>query len=280
MSDLNKKISIQKISNSPSINTEDYVAVEEPLEIQICSPKKDLSAAKSLSITMRTPGNDHELAVGFLCSESIISSHKDIDSITSIGEIQNKDGLQNIVRVTLNQSVDFDPSDLERHFYTTSSCGVCGKTSIEAIQAKGIKVNSSIFSIKKEKIIDLPKNLKKQQESFLKTGGLHAAGIFNSDGEILLAREDVGRHNAVDKIIGAMALNNDLPGKNRGLIVSGRTSFELMQKTIVAGIPIIVAISAPSSLAISLAEEYDITLIGFLRGENFNIYSGSQRVSC
>ena len=124
------------------------------------------------------------------------------------------------------------------------------------------------------------KYLKKQQESFLKTGGLHAAGIFNSDGEILLAREDVGRHNAVDKIIGAMALNNDLPGKNRGLIVSGRTSFELMQKTIVAGIPIIVAISAPSSLAISLAEEYDITLIGFLRGENFNIYSGSQRVSC
>ena len=153
MSDLNKKISVRKISNSPSIRTEDYVAIEEPLEIQICSPKKDLSAAKSLSITMRTPGNDHELALGFLCSESIISSHKDIDSIASIGEAQNKDGLQNIVRVTLNQSVDFDPSDLERHFYTTSSCGVCGKTSIEAIRAKGIKVNSSKFSIKKEKIL-------------------------------------------------------------------------------------------------------------------------------
>ena len=280
MSKLSKKITIEKINNSKSSISEDYVAIEEPLEIQICSEKSDYSAAKSLSITMRTPGNDHDLAAGFLFTESIIKKGSDIQSIESVGEVNQTNGQQNTVRVTLDISVDFDMDKFTRHFYTTSSCGVCGKSSIEALENVGCKVSKSKLKIAKSELIELPQKLREKQISFEKTGGLHAAGIFSSDGEIVLAREDVGRHNAVDKVIGSLYRENKLPANNLGLIVSGRTSFELMQKTIVAGIPLIVAISAPSSLAINLAKEYDVTLVGFLRGESFNIYSGKQRINC
>ena len=278
MSKLSKKITIEKINNSASVIAEDFVAIEEPLEIQICSERSDHSAAKSLSITMRTPGNDHDLATGFLFTESIIKKDSDIQSIESVGEVDQINGEQNIVRVTLDKSVDLEMDKLTRHFYTTSSCGVCGKSSIEALENEGCKVNTSKFSIAKSELLELPQKLRDTQISFDKTGGLHAAGIFSSDGEIMLAREDVGRHNAVDKVIGSLYRENKLPANNLGLIVSGRTSFELMKKTIVAGIPLIVAISAPSSLAINLAKEYDVTLVGFLRGESFNIYSGKQRI--
>jgi FdhD protein len=278
MSKLSKKITIEKINNSTSVIAEDFVAIEEPLEIQICSERSHHSAAKSLSITMRTPGHDHDLAVGFLFTESIIKKESDIQSIESVGEVGQINGEQNTVRVTLDKSVDLEMDKLTRHFYTTSSCGVCGKSSIEALENEGCKVNTSKFSITKSELLGLPQKLRDTQISFDKTGGLHAAGIFSSDGEIMLAREDVGRHNAVDKVIGSLYRENKLPANNLGLIVSGRTSFELMQKTIVAGIPLIVAISAPSSLAINLAKEYDVTLVGFLRGESFNIYSGKQRI--
>tara|TARA_B100001063_G_scaffold192901_1_gene184208 strand:- start:149 stop:991 length:843 start_codon:yes stop_codon:yes gene_type:complete len=278
MSKLSKKIKIEKINNSMSVIAEDFVAIEEPLEIQICSEKREYSAAKSLSITMRTPGHDHDLAAGFLFTESIIKKESDIQSIESVGEVDQINGEQNTVRVTLDKSVDLEMDKLTRHFYTTSSCGVCGKSSIEALENEGCKVNISKFSITKSELLGLPQKLRDTQISFDKTGGLHAAGIFSSDGEIMLAREDVGRHNAVDKVIGSLYRENKLPANNLGLIVSGRTSFELMQKTIVAGIPLIVAISAPSSLAINLAKEYDVTLVGFLRGESFNIYSGKQRI--
>jgi len=278
MSKLSKKIKIEKINNSMSVIAEDFVAIEEPLEIQICSEKREYSAAKSLSITMRTPGHDHDLATGFLFTESIIKKESDIQSIESVGEVDQINGEQNTVRVTLDKSVDLEMDKLTRHFYTTSSCGVCGKSSIEALENEGCKVNISKFSITKSELLGLPQKLRDTQISFDKTGGLHAAGIFSSDGEIMLAREDVGRHNAVDKVIGSLYRENKLPANNLGLIVSGRTSFELMQKTIVAGIPLIVAISAPSSLAINLAKEYDVTLVGFLRGESFNIYSGKQRI--
>jgi len=278
MSKLSKKIKIEKINKSTSVIAEDFVAIEEPLEIQICSEKREYSAAKSLSITMRTPGHDHDLAAGFLFTESIIKKESDIQSIESVGEVDQINGEQNTVRVTLDKSVDLEMDKLTRHFYTTSSCGVCGKSSIEALENEGCKVNISKFSITKSELLGLPQKLRDTQISFDKTGGLHAAGIFSSDGEIMLAREDVGRHNAVDKVIGSLYRENKLPANNLGLIVSGRTSFELMQKTIVAGIPLIVAISAPSSLAINLAKEYDVTLVGFLRGESFNIYSGKQRI--
>ena len=280
MHKLNTKISIEKISGSSIVTSEDHVVIEEPLEIQLCSSTVDSSAAKSISITMRTPGHDQDLAVGFLFGESIIQNEGDIKSIDLVGETDTKHGLQNIVRVTIEPSVILDMEKLTRHFYTTSSCGVCGKTSIQALENNGCKPNQSKFSISQSKIIALPKKLQEEQMTFNKTGGLHAAAIFNSDGEIVLVREDVGRHNAVDKVIGSLFKSKKLPANEFGIIVSGRTSFELMQKTIVAGIPMLVAISAPSSLAIDLAKTYDITLIGFLRGEKFNIYSKKERVFC
>jgi FdhD protein len=169
---------------------------------------------------------------------------------------------------------------LERHFYTTSSCGVCGKTSIEAIYNQGCKICKSRFSIKHTKLTELPNKLRAQQVIFGETGGLHAAAAFNAHGEIILVREDVGRHNAVDKIIGALLRRKQLPADDLGIIVSGRTSFELMQKIIVAGVPLLAAVSAPSSLAISLAKEFEVTLVGFLRGKKFNTYSSDHRITC
>ncbi len=275
---LNTKTSIEKVNGSNISISEDDVAIEEPLEIQLCSETINSSAAKTISITMRTPGHDQDLAIGFLFGESIIQSEAEIKSVDLVGETDTKHGLQNIVRVTIEPSVVLDMEKFTRHFYTTSSCGVCGKTSIQALENNGCKPNQSNFSITQSKIIDLPKKLQEKQMAFNKTGGLHAAAIFNSSGEIVFVREDVGRHNAVDKVIGSLLKNKKLPANEFGIIVSGRTSFELMQKTIVAGIPMLVAISAPSSLAIDLAKEYDITLIGFLRGEKFNIYSQKERV--
>tara|TARA_B100000959_G_scaffold14945_2_gene14642 strand:+ start:9317 stop:10159 length:843 start_codon:yes stop_codon:yes gene_type:complete len=277
---LNTKIIIDKV-NGPNISiSEDHVVIEEPLEIQLCSETINSSAAKTISITMRTPGHDQDLAVGFLFGESIIQNEADIKSVDLIGKTDIKHGLQNIVRVTIDPSVTLDMKKLTRHFYTTSSCGVCGTTSIQALENNDCKPNQSKFSISQSKIIDLPRKLQKKQMTFNKTGGLHAAAVFNSNGEIVLVREDIGRHNAVDKVIGSLFKSKKLPANEYGIIVSGRTSFELMQKTIVAGIPMLVAISAPSSLAIDLAKTYDITLIGFLRGEKFNIYSRKERVDC
>lgn len=275
-----QKIKIKKYSDSDNSSAFDQVAIEEPMEIQICSNTESLSAAKSISITMRTPGHDQDLAIGFLFSESIIENSDDIAAIDEIGRVDQDSGTSNIIRVTLNSKANLDIKKLERHFYTTSSCGVCGKTSIEAIYNQGCKISKSQFSIKHSKLTELPKKLRAQQIIFGETGGLHAAAVFNAHGEIILVREDVGRHNAVDKIIGALLRRKQLPANDLGIIVSGRTSFELMQKIIVAGVPILAAVSAPSSLAINLAKEFEVTLVGFLRGNKFNTYSSDYRITC
>jgi len=272
-------IDVSKVHGERQFSQADSVAVEEPLEIQLCSASAADSAAKSVSITMRTPGDDAELAVGFLFTEAIITSASQIASVQHSGDPAPA-GFRNVIRVELEAGVQVDLGRLERHFYTTSSCGVCGKSSLDALRVSGQQPLSDVTTrFSREALVRLPDELRKEQEVFSKTGGLHAAAVFSPDGEITLVREDVGRHNAVDKVVGALLMANRLPAHGFGLLVSGRASFELMQKALVAGLPLLAAVGAPSSLAVSLAKEFDMTLIGFLRQGNFNIYSGAERLA-
>lgn len=271
-------VDVSKVRDGQRIRKEDSVAVEEPLEIQLYSQSATGSAAKSISITMRTPGDDVDLALGFLFSEAIITEPDTVISVDHFGSPDAETGYQNTIRVELRPDVDVDLDRLQRHFYTTSSCGVCGKTSIEALRVSGCSMNESDLVVDRDALIQLPGKLRDEQFVFGKTGGLHAAAAFDAGGNIVITREDVGRHNAVDKVVGALFRANRLPADELGLIVSGRTSFELMQKTLVAGIPLLAAVSAPSSLAIKLAQEFNVTLVGFLRDKNFNIYSGDHRI--
>ena len=273
-------IEIRRITGDDRKLVEDTVAVEEPLEIRLSSNTAGDAAAKSVSITMRTPGNDVELALGFLCTEGIISNRDQVADAGLVGEPDAESGLQNIVQIEIRPDVELNLERLDRHFYTTSSCGVCGKASIDALRvstSESLKHKGATFS--RKLIREMPDKLLRQQQLFSKTGGLHAAAVFDSDGEILIVREDVGRHNAVDKVVGTLFLENRLPANDLALLVSGRASFELMQKALVAGIPSLIAVSAPSSLAVKLANEFDMTLVGFLRGDRFNIYAGEQRIS-
>ena len=252
--------------------TEDLLAVEEPLEIRIVYGPENDRRQKNISVTMCTPGNDEELAAGFLFTEGIIT-HK--DDIMNCGATGN-----NIVIAALRPGISFDPKKIERHFYTSSSCGVCGKSSIDAVKnvfankidKDGIQISSSVLT-------KLPETLRKQQEVFEHTGGLHASALFDLNGNLLLTREDVGRHNALDKLIGAALMSGDLPLRNHIILLSGRASFELIQKAAMAGIKITCAVGAPSSLAVELAKETDMTLVGFLRDGRFNIYCGEQRIN-
>jgi len=271
-------VDISKIRGAQTIQIEDSVAVEEPLELQICSRTATDSAAKSISITMRTPGDDIDLALGFLAGEAMIAHAGAVLSVEHCGAADPETGLRNTVRIELDPDVAFDLDRLKRHFYTTSSCGVCGKTSIEALRVGGRSPMDSTFNISRERLLALPEKLREQQAVFDKTGGLHAAAAFNCQGDIIVAREDVGRHNAVDKVIGRLLQDRRLPAGDLGLLVSGRASFELMQKAWVAGIPLLAAVSAPSSLAVKLAQESGMTLVGFLRDPDFNIYAGAQRI--
>ncbi len=272
-------IDVSKVSGDQRVSIADSVAIEEPLEIQLSYPSAEGAAAKSVSITMRTPGDDAELAMGFLFTEGIIRSGKQVTSVEHCGATAPESGLRNIIRVKLKPGVDVDLGRLQRHFYTTSSCGVCGKASLDALRITGQEsLADKTATFRRNAIVALPDKLMARQKVFTKTGGLHAAAIFDQNGEILFVREDVGRHTAVDKVVGALLLEDMLPANELGLIVSGRASFELMQKTLVAGIPLLAAVSAPSSLAVQTAKEFDMTLIGFLRNGKFNIYSGAQRV--
>lgn len=251
----------------------DRVATEEPLEIRLGFEVEGERRTRSISITMRTPGDDEALALGFLFSESIIRSNKDVALVKPCSG-------DNTIRVELESGIDVDLDQLERHFYTTSSCGVCGKASLDALRVNGIEPppeEKGQFS--RSAIIGVPERLRTAQQVFEETGGLHAAAAFDSRGELLIVREDVGRHNAVDKIVGALLMDGRLPACELGLMVSGRASFELMQKALVAGMPLLAAVSAPSSLAVELAREFNVTLIGFLRGDNFNIYAGEERIA-
>ena len=257
----------------------DSVAVEEPLEIRLAYSTPDGRATRSVAITMRTPGNDAELATGFLLSEGIVHRADDIAAIETCGQPAPDSGHRNVVRVELAVDVGVDLGRLQRHFYTTSSCGVCGKASLDALYATGCSAFETSTPVFPEDILtQIPQSLRDAQATFEKTGGLHAAAAFNRDGELLCVMEDVGRHNAVDKVLGRLLRDAALPGNELGLMVSGRASFELMQKTLIAGIPLLAAVSAPSSLAVQLAREFNMTLVGFLRGETFNVYAGDERL--
>jgi FdhD protein len=229
---------------------------------------------------MRTPGSDFDLAVGFLYSEGIVCQREDIKKISYCVD-PDIDGEQryNIVNVRLREGLQPDLVSLERHFFTTSACGVCGKASIESIKIRGCPVITAKRAIAPDIIYSLPDKLRSAQGIFTATGGLHAAALFDFDGQLLKLREDVGRHNALDKLIGSAFLADELPFDERIIMVSGRSSFEILQKAIAAGVSIVCAVSAPSSLAVALAKEFGITLIGFLRGQKFNLYSGCERIN-
>ncbi len=267
-------ISIKKVNASGIIDEQDLLATEEPLEIRLEYGTAKTLVTKNISVTMRTPGNDAELASGFLYTEGIIKSYTDISSITHCGK--NKD---NIICVRLKEDLIPEVGKLERNFYTTSSCGVCGKASIESVKTVCTLPESfDKIRVAANLIYSLPSILRSKQDVFENTGGLHACGLFDTMGNLLLMREDVGRHNALDKLIGASMAAGYMPLNQYILLLSGRASFELVQKAVMAGINIVAAVGAPSSLAAEMAEEWGMTLIGFLRGERFNIYSGAERI--
>ena len=264
---------ITKVNATTISETEDFLAVEEPLEIRIAYQESDKADWKTISVTMRTPGSDRELAAGFLFTEGIIQSFNDIKNIeTSVFE-------ENLVLVTLSDSCEPNLNTSERNFYTTSSCGVCGKASIDSIRSVSPFQLSNTLHVKRELLFTLGTRLSGQQNIFEETGGLHAASLFDRDGHLLHLYEDVGRHNALDKLIGAALLTDQLPLAGNMLLLSGRASFELIQKALMAGIELVAAIGAPSSLAVQLAEEHHMTLVGFLKNDRFNVYSGNHRIS-
>ena len=270
-----------RIKSSGVVSVEqDTLAVEEPLEIRLGFNVNGKATHKSISITMRTPGDDFELAAGFLFTEGIIQSAEQIIQIKHCGVPAKHSIFNNTVRVDLRFDVKIDFKRLERHFYTSSSCGVCGKTSIEALQTGVCSLAERTNPIFAHKTIHcLPETLRAHQNVFDRTGGLHAAALFDSAGEMKSLREDVGRHNAVDKLIGTQFLAGKTPVSDKLLLVSGRASFELVQKALMAGIPILAAVGAPSSLAVELAREYGMTLLGFVRDNRFNIYTGAERIT-
>jgi len=267
-------ITIQKINDAGVTETADKVAVEEPLEIQLEYSTQTGRMQKNIAVTMRTPGNDHELAAGFLFTEGIIKNK------AAIKEIKQSTADENSVLIILQENIQPTLSNAARNFYSTSSCGICGKASIESIRTiSQYTEQKDQFIINAAVLYTLQAALKDHQKVFEDTGGIHACALFDVAGNIITLREDVGRHNALDKIVGAALLNDELPLSNCVLLLSGRASFELVQKAAMAGIKIIAAVGAPSSLAVELATETGITLIGFLRNDRFNIYSGKERIS-
>ena len=263
-------VDVSRVSDGLQQVRADSVAVEEPLEIRLAYSTPEGRATRSVSITMRTPGDDAALAAGFLFTESMIQSAADIAAIEICGP--------NVIRIELGPDVTVDLGRLQRHFYTTSSCGVCGKASLDALHALGVTPVELETTFTTDTLTSIPDKLRGNQDTFDKTGGLHAAAAFDAAGNLSVTKEDVGRHNAVDKVIGALLLDDRLPASDLGLMVSGRASFELMQKALVARMPLLAAVSAPSSLAVSLAQEFNMTLVGFLRGKTFNIYAGEKRI--
>jgi len=270
---------IKKVNSSSVEAKEDLVAVEEPLEIRIGYGPASERQQIRLAVTMRTPGHDFELVLGFLFTEGILTTYDQVESIKYCldgGKAEEKD---NVVRVELIPETVFDQTKLNRNFYVSSSCGVCGKSSIDSVYTKCSFINES-FVIPTALLHALPAKTREAQLVFEHTGGIHASALFDLNGNLKLLREDVGRHNALDKIIGATLIKGDVPMANTILLLSGRASFELIQKAAMAGIPFVMAVGSPSSLAVELANKTNMTLLGFVRDERFNIYSGAHRVDC
>ena len=274
MAEKSRSVNLTRVSQWDDGNVErkdDYLAAEEPLEIRI--------GDQPLSVTMRTPGHDVELAAGFLFTEGLIQNREQILAIDNVEPITD-DGVKrgNVIQAELVEEATPDLAKMRRHFFASSSCGICGKASIDAVRSRLLTAPNPEFRVDAELLTSLPDILRSSQDVFQRTGGLHAAALFDSSGGLLVVREDIGRHNAVDKVIGWALLDHRVPLGNAVLLVSGRGGFEIVQKALVAGIPILASVSAPSSLAVQLARELRMTLVGFLRGRRFVIYSGEDRI--
>jgi FdhD protein len=269
------RVRVRVVEDGLSRVRPDSLATEEPMEIRVISGGK----RQTVAVTMRTPGADFELAAGFLYGEGIVSSRDDVKKISYCVDPEvDAEQQYNIVNVELREGREFDLRPLERHFYTTSACGVCGKASLEQLELRGCPVIGPGPEVSAETLYALPGRLREAQGLFEATGGLHAAALFDAGGELVALREDVGRHNATDKLVGWALLEGKLPLADHIAMVSGRSSFEILQKSLVAGAPIVCAVSAPSSLAVDVAREFGMTLVGFLRGRRFNVYAGNERI--
>jgi len=276
---MNSKYKTVKYKKGKQSSLEDSVSIEEPLEMIVRYQKNNKWIDNSISITMRTPKNDEDLITGLLFCEGIINKISDIEKIELMGEKVGKYDLQNKIRVSLKNSENLDIKRLKRNFLTNSSCGVCGKTSMDSLEIIcKTKINKNVPKIKSNLITKIPDLLKKSQSEFSKTGGIHASSLFNKEGKALVIKEDVGRHNALDKVIGCALKNSIFDAKSQFIACSGRLSFELVQKTLMANIGLLMGVGAPTSLAIDLAKRFDMTLIGFVKDDSFNIYCGENRI--
>ena len=276
---MNSNYKIIKFNKNKFEKIDDLISIEEPLEISIKYKDQNEWVTTSLSITMRTPGHDEDLVRGFLFNEQIIQNLNEIESIESFGEKVGQYKIQNKILITLNNSKNINISKIKRDFLTNSSCGVCGKSSLDALEIiKKEKTFKDEPKLVKEVIIRSPLVLRQNQSEFSKTGGIHASGLFSSDGKLISLREDVGRHNALDKMIGNALNENQIDPKNQFITCSGRLNFELVQKVLMTNIGLMIGVGAPTSLAIDLANRFDITLIGFVKEDSFNIYTNNQKV--
>ena len=277
---MNSKYKVLKFNSKKFESTDDLISIEEPLEISLKYKDENNWITQNLSITMRTPGDDENLVRGFLFNEQIVQDIKDIDSIESYGKKVGQYNIQNKILATLNNSQNVNISKIKRDFLSNSSCGVCGKSSLDALEIiKKDKTNSVEPQISKEVIIESPNILKNNQSEFTKTGGIHASGLFNSNGQLIDLKEDVGRHNALDKLVGSTLIKEKLDPKNQFITCSGRLNFELVQKVLMTNIGIMIGVGAPTSLAIDLANKFDMTLIGFVKRDSFNIYTNNKKVN-
>lgn len=281
-----RSVRLRKVRSGVSRRVKDHVTVEEPLEIRLALPgvargpgrAAAPAAVKSIAVTMRTPGNDFELAAGFLATEGVVTRREDIRELTYCRSGQGAQEY-NIVEVRLRSAQGVDLERLSRNVFTSSSCGICGKASLDAVEVQGCApLPEGTLELDGTLLASLPDRLRDAQDDFSRTGGLHAAGLFTGGGDLEIIHEDVGRHNAVDKVVGEAFLKSRIPLLDRILVVSGRTSFEILQKALVAGIPAVVAVGAPSSLAVDLAQRFNMTLAGFVRDGGYNLYSGEERI--
>ena len=276
---MNSEYKVFKFKSENLDNFNDHISIEEPVEIIIRYKDKEIWVEKTISVTMRTPGDDEDLVRGFLFNEKIIEKIDYIEKIELTGKPTEQYGLKNKIIVTINNSDNIDVDKIKRNFLTNSSCGVCGKSSLDALEIiKKDKILKSNPKISKEVLMSSPKKLRKNQSEFSKTGGIHASGLFSAQGDIVAIKEDVGRHNALDKLIGYALKENLLDNTSQFLACSGRLNFDLVQKALMANIGILIGVGAPTSLAIDLANKFDITLVGFVKRDSFNIYTNNKKV--
>jgi FdhD protein len=276
---MNSEYKVFKFKSENLDDFNDHISIEEPVEIIIKYKDKEIWVEKTISVTMRTPGDDEDLVRGFLFNEKIIEKIDYIEKIELTGKPTEQYGLKNKIIVTINNSDNIDVDKIKRNFLTNSSCGVCGKSSLDALEIiKKDKILKSNPKISKEVLMSSPKKLRKNQSEFSKTGGIHASGLFSAQGDIVAIKEDVGRHNALDKLIGYALKENLLDNTSQFLACSGRLNFDLVQKALMANIGILIGVGAPTSLAIDLANKFDMTLVGFVKEDSFNIYSNKDRI--